>query len=87
MIFFLDYEKMHKKQKFSALAIVEYWSKEMWSNSYVTFVDILAQVSLTPWSIFLFLDMPTLKLRIIIIIILPTDPPEIILSTARTTKN
>ena len=34
----------------------------------------------------MFLDMPTLELRIIIII-LPTDPPEIILSTARTTKN
>ena len=48
MIFFSDYEKMHKKQKFSALAIVEYRSKEKWSNSYVTFVDIIAQVSLTP---------------------------------------
>ena len=48
MIFILDYEKMHKKQKFSALAIVEYLSKEMWSNSYVTFVDITAQASLTP---------------------------------------
>ena len=33
------------------------------------------------------LDMPTLKLKIIIIIILPTDRPEIILPTARTTKN
>ena len=36
---------------------------------------------------FLFLDMPTLTLRIIIIIILPTDQPEKILPTARTTKN
>ena len=26
----------------------------MWSISYVTFVDIVVQVSLTPWSIFLF---------------------------------
>ena len=38
---------------------------------------------------FLFLDLPTLKLRIIIIIIiiLPTDRPEIIIQTARATKN
>ena len=35
---------------------------------------------------FLFLDVPTLKLRIIIII-LPTNRSEIILLTARTTKN
>ena len=35
---------------------------------------------------FLFLDVPTLKLSIIIII-LPTDRYEIILPTARTTKN
>ena len=34
----------------------------------------------------LFLNVTTLKTRIIIII-LPTDRPEIILSTARTTKN
>ena len=34
---------------------------------------------------FLFLDVPTFKLRIIIII-LPTNLPEIIFSTARTTK-
>ena len=58
----------------------------MWSLSYVTFVDIMEQVSLIPWSIFLFFDMPTLKLGIDIIILL-TDRPEIILSTARTTKN
>ena len=36
---------------------------------------------------FLFVDLPTLKLRIIIIIILPTDRPEIIIQTARATKN
>ena len=58
----------------------------MWSISFVTFVDIIAQGYVTPWSIFLFLDMPTLKLRINIII-LPTIRPEIILSTAHTTKN
>ena len=58
----------------------------MWSISYVTCNDITPQVSLTSRSIFLFLDMPTLKLRTNIII-LPTVRPEIILSTARTTKN
>ena len=35
---------------------------------------------------FLFLDMPTLKLKIIIIIILPTDRPAKVIPTARTTK-
>ena len=35
---------------------------------------------------FLFLDVPIQKFRIIIII-LPTDRPEIILPTVRTTKN
>ena len=58
----------------------------MWSISYVIFVDIIAQVSLTPSSIFLFLDMPTLTLGINIII-LPTDRPEIVLWTPRKTKN
>ena len=58
----------------------------MWSISYVTCNDIIPHVSLTSRSIFLFLDMPTLKLRANIIILL-TDRPEIILSTARTTKN
>ena len=48
--------KYIKKQKFSAIDIVEYRSKEMWSISYVTFVDIKAQVSLTPWSMFLSKD-------------------------------
>ena len=36
---------------------------------------------------FLFLDVLALKLSIIIIINLPTDQPENILPTARTTKN
>ena len=45
MIFFLDHDKIHKKQKFSALDIVESWSKEMLLISYVTCVDIIAQVS------------------------------------------
>ena len=53
--------------------------------TYVTCVDILVQVSLTPRSIFLFLDVATRKLRIIIII-LTTNQPHIILPTARTTK-
>ena len=38
---------MHEIQKFSALTIVESQSKEMWSVSNVTCVDIIAQVSLT----------------------------------------
>ena len=41
----------------------------MWSASYVTCVDIIAQVSLPQWSIYLFLNVRTLKLRIIIIIL------------------
>ena len=63
----------------------------MWSVSYVTYVDIISQVSLTRSSIFLFFDLPTLKpsmvkLRIIINILL-TDRPDIILPTAHTTKS
>ena len=58
----------------------------MWSVPYVTWIDIIAQVSLTRWSVFLFLDVPTLKLKIIINI-LPTDQPEAIIPTAYTTKN
>ena len=58
----------------------------MWSVSHVTCIDLIAQVSLTQWSTFLFLDVLTLKLGIIIII-LPTDLPEIILTAARTTEN
>ena len=44
-----------------------------------TCVDTIAQVSLTPWPLLLFLDAPTRNLRIIII--LPTDRPEMILPT------
>ena len=58
----------------------------MWSVSHVTCIDLIAQVSLTQWSTFLFLDVLTLKLGIIMII-LPTDLPEIILPAARTTEN
>ena len=67
----------------------------MWSVScasmstqvtYVTCVDILVQVPLTPRSIFLFLDVATRKLRIIIIT-LTTNQPHIILPTAPTTNN
>ena len=84
MIFFLlDYNKIHKIQKFSALDIVELQSKEMWS---VTCVDIIAQVSLTWWSIFAFLDLLIQKLKIIINI-LPTGHPEIILSATHKTKD
>ena len=85
MIFILlDYNEIHKKQKFSALDIVE--SRVKRSGLFpITCVDIIAQVSLTRWSIFLFLDVPTGKLRTIII--LPTDQPDIILPTARTTNN
>ena len=57
----------------------------MWLISYVTCVDIIAQVSLTPRSILLFLDVSTLEFWIIIII-LPIDQPKIILLTARKIK-
>ena len=66
---------------FNALDVAEWRSAEMWLVSYVN----CAQVSLTWWSIFLFLDVPTLKLRIIIILL--TDWPNITLPTACTTKN
>ena len=35
------------RTKIQALDIAESWSKEMWWVSYVTYVDINAQVSLT----------------------------------------
>ena len=47
MIFFLDDIKIHKKQKFNAFYIVESRSKELWSVSYVTCIDIIALVSFT----------------------------------------
>ena len=83
--FLLDSNKIHKKQKFSAFDIVEPQSKEMRLAWYITCIDLIAQVSLAWWS-FLFLDMLTLKLRIILII-LPTDLLETILPAACTTKN
>ena len=55
----------------------------MWSVSYVTSTYILAQVSLTRLSVFLFLVVPNLK-RKIIINILQTDRPDIILPTLDT---
>ena len=76
---------MHKKQKFSAFDIFESRSKEMWWVLYVTCTDIIAQVSLHRWSVFLFLDVPILKFKIINI--LQTDGPEIIILTACPTKN
>ena len=85
IFFFSDYDKIHKKQKFSALGIAESQSKEMWLISYATCVDIIAQVFLTPRSVFLFLAVATLKVRIIIIFLTPQ--PVIILSTVHTTKN
>ena len=57
-------------------------SKEIWSVSYITCIEIIAQISLIS---ILFLDALTLKRRIIIII-LPTNRPEILLTTARITK-
>ena len=59
---------------------------EIWSVSYVIWVDMIEQVSLTRLSISLFLEMLNLKFRFIIIILL-TDRPDIILPTARTAKN
>ena len=44
------------------------------------------QVSLPQWLIFLFLDVPTLKLRIVIIVIFLTSRPKIISLTACKTK-
>ena len=56
----------------------------MWSVSYVTCVDKIAQVSLTQWSIYLISVLPTLKLRITIIF--PINQPETILLPAHKTK-
>ena len=76
-IFLLDHNKIHKK-----VNIIEWWKAEMWSISHVT----CAQVSLTHWAIFLFLDVPTLKFRIMIIILL-SEWLDTILPTAHTTEN
>ena len=40
--FLLDYNKIHKKQKFSAFDIVEPRSKEMRLVSYITCIDLIA---------------------------------------------
>ena len=79
----LDY---NKNKNLVHLTLLNHEGKEMWSVSYVTCIDLVAKVSLNRQSTFLFLDVLTLKLRIIIII-LPTDRPKIILPTARTIKN
>ena len=78
--FFFGYNKIHKKLKFSTLDIVESQSKEMSSVSYVTCVDILAQVSLTQWSLYIILDEPKLRVN-------QLNQPEIILPAAHSTKN
>ena len=52
----------------------------MRSVSYITCVEIIT-VSLPRWSIFFFLDVDP------IIVVLPTNRPEIIFPTALTTKN
>ena len=77
--------KYIKNKNLVHLILLNLGSKETWSL-YVTSVDIIVQVSFTPGSIFLFLDVPTLRLRIIIIILL-TGRHGIILPTTRTTKN
>ena len=65
MIFFLlDYSKIHKNKNLVHLILLNHRAKKC------TFVDIKVQVFLTRESMFLFLDMPTLKLKIIIIILL-----------------
>ena len=72
-VFLLDHNKI---QKFSALDIVESQSKEMWwvrwHNS-TNFFHLMFNICFL------------MKLRIIYIILL-TDGPDIILTTARTTK-
>ena len=48
MVFILlNYNNIHKNKKFNVLDIVESGSKEMWPVSYITWVDIIAQVFLT----------------------------------------
>ena len=58
----------------------------MWLVLYVTYIDLTAQVHLTHWSAFLFLDIKALKLRIIVTILF-TNQPEIILLIALSTKS
>ena len=46
----------------------------MWLVLYVPYIDLTAQVHLTHWSAFLFLDIQALKLRIIVTILLTNQP-------------
>ena len=62
--FLLDYSKIHKNKNLVHLISLNHRAKKC------TCVDIKVQVFLTQESMFLFLDMPTLKLKIIIIILL-----------------
>ena len=75
--------KSKKKDNKSFTALVLLWIGKPKKNKQKKKKQ--AQVSLPQWSM-LFLNVPNLKVRIIIII-LPTDQPEIILLTAHTTKN
>ena len=43
----------------------------MLSISYVTCVDIIAQVSSNPWSVFLFLDVSTQKIGLLLLLLCP----------------
>ena len=54
IIFLLDSKKIHKKQKFNVLDIVESQSKEMWLVSYVTCVDIITGLFNSITNIFIF---------------------------------
>ena len=83
MIFILlDYNKIHKKLKFSALDIVESRVKRCgcnlsWHNSKNLFKSMI--------NTFIFrCAKPDFR---IIIIILPTDQPDMILPTGHTTNN
>ena len=46
----------------------------MWLVLYVPYIDLTAQVHLTHWLAFLFLDIQALKLRIIVTILLTNQP-------------
>ena len=87
--FLLDFNNISIKNKNleQLMLLNESQNKEWWSVSYITCADIMAQVSLTRWSTFLFLGVLTLKLRIVVII-LTTDPPtRYILPTTCTTES
>ena len=83
--FWATIKDIHKKQKICALDILESLNKEMWLASYATCVEIITQVSLTWWSMFLVLDVLTMKLRTVFILL--TNQCQIILLTAHTTKH